>query len=145
MIRLGYSLLIFSLILIGCNDQIDYKVNHVLLSAINEHISECESEAKSDSTFIETDIYLVVMSTSDGDLIEVGLFQNTYYLQENLDGYMQIGDNKVFFYKSHPLLVDEGTLSREGLEDIPNENSELAEIAYDPNIKHLKFSKDDLE
>ncbi|WP_422349040.1 hypothetical protein [Flagellimonas sp.] len=85
------------------------------------------------------------MDNSKDEGIEIQLFQNTYYLKENLDGYIKLGDNKVFFYNSDKTLIDISKLTKNGLEGIPDEDSEYAEQIFDPKVERLHYKNGILE
>ena len=123
-----------------------YRTKPNLLKEIKAYIDKSETNANERKTYTEYDIYLIIFS-DEGLSKKVKIIENTYYFKRNLDGYLNIGDNKVFFYHSNTDFVDVDLLSKSDLKDIPDENSDEAhDDGIDPEVWSFLINKNrDLE
>lgn len=122
------------LVFFCCSNSESEAVKPNLLKEIKAYIDKSESNAKQRKTYKEYDIYLIIFSNKES-LKKVKIVENTYYFKKNLDGYINIGDNKVFFYHSNENLVNKNLLLKKGLKNIPDENSkEARNDGIDPDV-----------
>ncbi|UII76004.1 hypothetical protein LV716_17325 [Flagellimonas sp. HMM57] len=116
----------------GCQNN-SKVVDEKLMAEIDKYIEFCENRAKEKSTFKETNIYIVYGSSNGKEEI-IEIFQYLNYSQKNLDGHLVRGDNTIFFYDSNEKLVNVEKLNHELSKEVPDENSDEAQVGYNPII-----------
>ncbi|MEO1485426.1 MAG: hypothetical protein AAFU57_06755 [Bacteroidota bacterium] len=130
---------IISLLFIGCRNHRNSEiVRNDLLIAIKEFIVFSEENAKEAGNIKQdTDIYWVEFVEIEDDKIVV-IMQQPFYYSSNLDGYMEIRENLVFFYNSNTVLAKRSRLNKDVPEEIPDENSQQSDLGYSaPNWAYL--------
>lgn len=130
-------LVLLLMTLLACQSEKDL-VKLELYERIDNYIRI--SESKASETYHETNIYLVVFYHEYSSNF-VKIIENTYYFEKNLDGYIDIGDNKIFFYNSNEDFIKIESLKNGKLKE-PNEKSYKAFETFDPSVWDFRIEKD---
>lgn len=130
-------LFLYLIILFSC-EKTEVAINSILLKEITDYIDISEAEDKLKKTYTETGIYIVKFQEYE-DRRYISLFESDIYYKKNLDGYIIIRDNKVFFYNSNKDFVNIDHLYKNGLSRIPNEDSEQALNIFDSKIIYFEI------
>lgn len=136
------SLLFITILLplfIGCKN---YNNSEIVRSDLLNNIQEFIIFSEDDTQRIgvdkqDTNIYWVEFSEKNGKNMIV-IMQQPYYDTIDLDGYLKVGENLVFFYYSDKTMVETSQLNQEVPKDVPDENSKESGLGYSaPNWAYL--------
>jgi len=134
--RIFYYLL-FAVLLFSCSDQ--KVLNEDMDIIIKKYIDDYELEASQRKTLTEHNIYLVIFHENKKDKnIEFSIFENIYFLKDKVSGHMTYKDNLVVFYglnENTNDFVSLNQLSKKNIKNFHDDDSEKADIPYDPLIK----------
>lgn len=121
----------FCILVVCCtNSSKSEIIRNDLLKEIEGFIAyneESISDFKNNKT--DTDIYWVQFFDKDGKDVVV-IMQQPFIYKSDLDGFVNINDNKVFFYFSNPDFVDVSKLEKSVSKEIPDENSRESELGF---------------
>ncbi|MEO9511072.1 MAG: hypothetical protein ABJN84_13735 [Flavobacteriaceae bacterium] len=121
----------FYILLVCCNNSSNsHIIKNDLLKEIEGFIAlneESISDFKNNKT--DTDIYWVEFFKKDGKNVVV-IMQQPFIYKSDLDGFVNINDNSVFFYFSDNNFVDVSKLEKSVSEEVPDENSIEAGLGY---------------
>ena len=125
-------LTISSCILLACcnNSSNSDIIRNDLLKEIEGFIAlneESISDFKNNKT--DTDIYWVEFFEKNGKDVVV-IMQQPFIHKSDLDGFIKINDNTVFFYFSNSDFVDVSKLEKPVGEEFPDENSREAGLGF---------------
>ncbi|MBS9462078.1 hypothetical protein KIM67_06620 [Flagellimonas sp. 389] len=108
--------------------------------ALNE---ESISDFKNNRT--DTDIYWVQFFEKDGKNVVV-IMEQPFIYKSDLDGFLKINENSVFFYFSDSDFVDVSKLEKSIGEEVPDENSKEAGLGFSaPNWAYYINADNSLE
>jgi len=130
--------LILVILAISCSTRKNV-IDPILLQEIKEYIKISELKENKDS-YDETDIYLVKFYDIKNKKY-VKLYEINYY-KENYDGYINIGDNTVFFYDSNINFVNADLLENKDVKHIPDENSDEVLIGMDSVVWYFSITEE---
>ncbi len=121
----------FGIFLMCCKNSTNSDIiRNDLLKEIKGFIKYSEENAgKYGKKLGDTNIYWLQFFEKEGKDIVV-IMQQPFIYKSDLDGYVKINDNSVFFYFSDSDLVDVSKLEKSVSEEIPDENSREAGLGY---------------
>ena len=133
--------IVIGTIVIGCKEQTS-NVSQVLLNEIKTYIKSSEDYEKLNSaTYIETNIYLVKLhKIEDKEYFQI--FENNYYFKDGFQGYLEIGDNSIFFYEVDDRFINENELLQIVTDEVPDERSDAVNDGFNSQQLYLKVNPD---
>lgn len=132
-------LLIMWLLLFSCKS--DKAIKTELFSEILNYIKKSEDYSKTTLTYNETGIYIVKFKEIDSSKY-IKLFENSYYYKKGLDGFIDMNDNKVFFYNSNKNFVDVESLKSARNLSEPDENSGKVDEGFNSESWYFEITPD---